>query len=86
MTDIRDIIRAVLPDATDRDCEDIVWAHRPYPARPLTARMVWHAAHRVARAQRHGWRLCVECDQLAMSCSSLCLRCACAIEDSLDDE
>lgn len=73
MTDIRDIIRAAIPDADDALCEYIVWARTHYPMAPVAAQMLYKAALQYRRATDKGLQLCEFCDRLAENQTEQCL-------------
>ena len=77
--DIRTIIRAAIPDATDEACEWILWERTPYPIGAITARSVYKAAARIQRAAAGKKRLCELCDRLAEQEKFICQRCKDAI-------
>ena len=71
--DIRTIIRAAIPGATDDVCGWILWGRTPYPMGAISARSVYKAASRIQRAAATGKRLCELCDRLAVK--DICQRC-----------
>ena len=73
--DIRTIIRAAIPDATDEACEWILWERTPYPMGAIDARSVYKAASRMQRAANHKLRLCELCDRVAEPGKWICHRC-----------
>jgi len=77
--DIRTIIRAAIPDATDEVCEWILWERTPFPVGAISARSVYRAAARVRRAAAGKKRLCELCDRLAEPGKWICHRCKDAI-------
>lgn len=77
--DIRTIIRAAIPDATDEACEWVLWERTPYPMGAITARSIYKAASRIQRAATGKKRLCELCDRLAEPEKFICQRCKDAI-------
>ena len=77
--DIATIIRAAIPDATDKDCEWILWERTPYPVGVITAQSVYKAASRIQRATARKKQLCEFCDRLAEQDKFTCHICDDAI-------
>lgn len=59
---IEQIIRAAMPEATDADCEHVLWGMTPFPAGAVSARTLYRAASRARRASQNGILLCDWCD------------------------
>lgn len=79
--DVRDVIRAAMPGATDEDCDFVIWARTPFPFSALTAQMIYKAASGWARASAKAVRLCDWCDNIASDDKGgfLCDRCRAAL-------
>jgi hypothetical protein len=78
-TTAAEIIRAAVPEASDAFCDHVLWGRTPFPFWKVTARDLYRAASRVARAQRNGRVLCDQCDNQAAPGKYLCATCAQAL-------
>lgn len=65
MTTYADVIRAAMPDASQDECEWVLWERTPYPMGHVTARSLFKAASRFGRATASGIRLCELCNNRA---------------------
>jgi len=81
MTTYAEIIKAAIPTANEDMCEYILWNRTPYPMAKVSARMLFKAASRTARAYRNGFRLCELCDNLADADGFECRSCRESLEE-----
>lgn len=70
------IIRAAIPDASDEECDYVLWSRTPFPIGKVTAKSIYKAASRVLRAFNHKRRLCECCDNEITNGKYLCDRCS----------
>ena len=77
--DVISIIKGVFPEATDADCEHILWGRTPYPFAPVTARDLYRAAMGLKRAGANGRRLCDYCANVAEQGRYECSQCRAAL-------
>ena len=78
-TTVQRVVRAAIPDATEEACLHVLWAHTPFPFRPVQARELFKAAHRLRRAADKGVRLCEFCERSVPAGTFTCERCAAAL-------
>ncbi len=79
MSDMRAIVRAAIPDATEELVEHVLWERTPFPVGKITAKSLYHAAARFRRAIEHKHRLCIFCDRFARADAWECEYCAKAL-------
>lgn len=75
-----DVIRAAMPDATDADCEFVLWERTPFPFERMTARKLYKAASGLVRAGKSGIVLCDLCSRKADFDRFTCKPCAVALK------
>lgn len=73
------VIKAAIPDADPGTVEHVLWGRTSFPMGQVTARDLYGAARRYARACRSGRKLCDFCDRLARSGQWECEMCAKAL-------
>lgn len=56
------IVGAAIPGISEEDARDILWSRTSFPFGNVTARDLYRAASRAARAHRSGIELCDLCD------------------------
>lgn len=75
MTEIYQIIRAAIPDASDMTCEHVLWGRTHFPFAPLSAQYLYKRASGYYRAGKHDIRLCEFCDNRAKRRKFVCHKC-----------
>lgn len=75
---IAQIIRAAIPDASDDDCDHVLWGRTAYPFKKLTAKDIFRAASGWRRAGSKGVALCDFCNRVAAK-NFVCERCNAAL-------
>lgn len=61
-----DVVRAAIPNATQRDAEHIVWGRTPFPFAAVSPRSLYKAAAGYQRAVAKGVTLCDHCERPAV--------------------
>ncbi len=84
MTTAAEIVRAAIPDASDADCEHVLWGMTPFPFTRVLPKEIFRAASRLRRAGANGVQLCDHCDQRAMPDYCMCNDCADGIRAAIE--
>ncbi len=71
---IQEIVRAAYPAATDSECQHILFGRTSYPFGIVTARELYKAASRYARAKGSKIKLCDFCNSMARI-DDVCMGC-----------
>ena len=79
MTTAAEIVRAAIPDASEADCEHVLWGMTPFPFGRVFPKEIFRAASRLRRAGANGVRLCEHCDQQSSPDDRVCEKCAAAL-------
>ena len=75
MTDVREIIRAAIPGATEDFCEYFMWERTPYPFGRISAKNLYKWASSFRRAGENNVPLCDLCENMATNHKYTCNRC-----------
>lgn len=73
------IVRAAIPQADNDLVDHVLWGRTCFPFGRVTARDLYRAASRLARAQAGGHVLCDLCDNRALPTRYTCQQCAAAL-------
>lgn len=75
MTDIKQIIRAAIPTASEELCGFILWEKTPFPMGRVSARKLYKAASTYKRACDNDIQLCDLCDNKVTHHKFTCDKC-----------